>query len=119
MLDTAINPQGSGKTNMHEDISPYFTKIFNEMQEVLCYKKDWTFVGTKTISCQVFKHRPNPNYRKRRYKTKCKVSKDILWVIVGAKEESFHAIQQSNSGLSILPLQKYLVPVLHKRRTRI
>ena len=103
---------------MCEDITPYFTKVFSEIQEVLCYKKDWTFVGTKTISCLVLKHRPNPNYRKRRYKSKWRVSKNVLWVVVGAKEDKFPVITIT-PALAITPPQKYLVPVLHKRRTRI
>lgn len=103
---------------MCEDITPYFTKVFSEIQEVLCYKKDWTFAGTKTISCLVLKHRPNPNYRKRRYKSKWRVSKNVLWVVVGAKEDKFPVITIT-PALAITPPQKYLVPVLHKRRTRI
>lgn len=108
-----------GKINMHEDIAPYFTKVFSEIQEVLCYKKDWTFVGTKSVSCQVFKYRPNPNYRKRRYKTKWRVSKNVLWVIVGVKEEEFSVVKSTEPTWSIIPGQRYLVPVLHRRRTRI
>lgn len=102
-----------------EDINFYITRIFNKVEEVLCYKKDGTFIGTRSISCMVFKHHPNPNYRKRQYKTKCRVSKDILWVIIGANEKWFNTIQQNESGLSIAPPQRYLVPVLHKRRKRI
>lgn len=102
-----------------EGINYYITRIFNKVEEVLCYKKDGTFIGTRSVSCSVFRHRPNPNYRKRRYKTKCRVSKDILWVIVGAKEDTFPVVKSMIPIPTIIPGQRYLVPVLHKRRKRI